>query len=240
MAISLLSLEAKHERRIRLVFSNTLDAGAFGIPGPAYYVITSNDAKGPNPTVAAAMVVSGSPNVVELALSAALVVGGQYNVSAVGVPATDLSVTPVGSELTLQFGFSARKENVEPIKQDRDRLLYGIDLVWSGKDYVETADGDLDRVSGTPNVLKALNRGLESPGLPWDDSWGGKLREFVDSPSVANTPMRGSVSSQILRDPRVASVKVSLEFEDDNTYLTADAKLVSGEPLERVTVEVPQ
>jgi len=239
MTISLNAVEVKHERRIRLIFSTSLDSSAFGAPAPANYVVTCEDSLGSDLVVSAAMIVSGSPNVVELALAGALVKGSLYLVSAVGIQAIDASVTPAGSELEFRDGLNAPLRDVEPILQNRDLLLYGVDLLWNGVDYQEAANGDLDRVSGTANVTKALYRGLESQGLTWDTTYGAKIRDFVDSPSTVAGTLKGNIMAQILKDPRVKSVKVTISTDEEKTYLNFVPTLISGEILKPVSMVVP-
>lgn len=239
MAISLQAVDIRHERRIRLVFTNTLAGGAFGVPAPVYYSVINIDGRGPDPGVKAALIVSGSTNVVELALEQPIVKGALYTVRADAVPAIDASVTPVDTTLDVRWGLTEKKLNVEPFVRERDELLYFIDLLWTGTDFQENAAGDLDRVTGTANVTKAIQRGAEASGLPWDPSWGGFAREYVDSPSAVSGTLKGSITAQILRDPRVRSVKVTHEIQDEKTYLYADPVLISGEAAERVTTEVP-
>ncbi len=241
MAIDLLSLEVRHETRIRLVFSNTLAAGAFGAPAPGAYSIEATDESTTAPGVEAALIVSGSTNVVELVLDSPIVRGALYLVKAEGVPATDASTTPIGSQTQMRWGFSTTKENVEPSLRDRKRILYFVDLVWTGTDYLEASTGDLDQVDGTANVTKALNRGVETnPGdLPWDTTYGAGARSFVDSPSVLAGTLKGSVAAQLLRDPRVQSIKTSHQIAEDKTFLFADPTLITGEVVERVSIEVP-
>ncbi len=239
MTIVLLAVEIKHERRLRLVFSQPLGAGAFGTPGPAYYTVTSLDSLGVSPAVSSALMVVTSPDVVELALDEDLVRGGLYEVEAVTVPALDASVTAAGSSEQFRYGLTAVTENVEPIKRDRERLLYGVDLLWNGADYQEAANGDLDTVGGTANVTKALYRNMESNGLPWDPTWGVGAREFVDSPSTVSGSLRGKMSSQLLRDPRVKELTIAVEFDDDKTYLHATPKLITGEAIKPVSLLVP-
>ncbi len=236
MTISLTAVDIRHERRVRLLFSTPLAVGAYV---PSLYTITSSDSASSPIGINAAMLVVGNPAVVELAFDADMAVGGQYLITAVGVPAVDASVTPAGSELSLRYGVIAAKENVEPIQRDRDRLLYGVDLLWDGLDYRETPTGDLERVGGTANVTKALYRVVDTNGLPWDPTWGVGARNFVDSPSAPGGTLRGQMISQILRDPRIKSVKVSVEFSGDSTFLYAQPKLVTGELAERVSLSVP-
>jgi hypothetical protein len=239
MSILLQAVDVRHEHRIRLVFTNALASGAFGLPAPTNYVIANTDGLGTSPSVKAAYVVPGNPAVVELALSAPIVAGAAYTISAVGVPAVDTTVTPVGSVLSFRYGATVAKENVEPIRRDRELLLYGIDLLWNGADFQETANGDLDRVSGAANVTKALNRGVEANGLGWDSTYGAKAREFIDSPSVAVGTLKGSVTAQLLRDPRVQEVRVTYDIQDSKTFLFATPKLISGESIEPVSIVVP-
>lgn len=239
MTIELTTIEVLHERRVRLVFSSPLDSGAFGVPGPAFYVLTSSDARAPSPSVQAAMAVPASPGIVELALGSALVKGALYTVAAVGAPAVDTSTSTSASVLQFRYGQRSLRENVDPLQRDRQRLLYGIDLLWNGADFQETATNDLDRVSGTPNVAKALDHAIEANGLPWDFTHGARAREFVDSPSTAAGTLTGAMAAQILKDPRVRSVKFDVSVDGEDSYVNATPTLISGETVEPVSIEVP-
>jgi hypothetical protein len=239
MTIALIGVTAKHERRLRLVFSQTLASGAFGVPAPSFYVITNLDSRGSTPAVAAAMLVTGDLSVVELALASDLVVGAAYSISAIGVPAADTSVTDSTNILTFQLGKLATLRNVEAPRLGKDDLLYGVDLLWNGEDYQETAAGDLDRIGGTANVSKALYRGLEAQGLTWDNTYGANLRQYVDSPSPTSGTMKGAVTAQALRDPRVKKVKVDITTDDANTYVTITPTLVSGADIKPVSLVTP-
>ena len=66
MTIALTTAIVRHERRLRLVFSNSLGAGAFSTL--TWYTITS-DGTAASPSVVAAYAVANSPQVVELHLS---------------------------------------------------------------------------------------------------------------------------------------------------------------------------
>lgn len=238
MTISLNAVEVKHERRVRLIFSTVLDTGAFGV-SPSLYVISCTDSLGTSPGVAAAMLVTDSPYCVELALAADLVKGSLYTVSAIGVPANDATVTPDPSLLSFRFGMNSAARDVEPIQRNREDLIYGVDLLWNGSDYQETASGDLDRIGGTANVTKALYRGLESQGLTWDQDYGAHIRDFVDSPSTVAGTLKANVQAQVLSDPRVKSAKVKVSTDDEETYLVITSSLVSGEVLKPVSIVVP-
>jgi len=241
MTILLQALEVRHERRIRLVFTNTLASGAFGVPAPGGYSITCVDGSATPPGIQAALVVPGSSTVVELSFDAPLVRGSLYHITAQSIPAADTSTTATGTGQDFRWGFDTPPVNVEPNRRNKELLLYGVDLLWNGQDYQENAAGDLDRVSGAANVTKALNRAVEcNPGdLLWDEEWGGAIREFVDSPSTAVGTLKGAISSQILKDPRVKSVKTTYNVEDEKTFLYATPKLISGEQIDAVSIEVP-
>jgi hypothetical protein len=239
MSIDLLTVEVRHERSLRLIFTNTLAGGAFGVPAPAFYAITSVDSAGRDPTISAAMVVAVNGQAVDLALGIDLVPDGIYQVSAIGVPAIDSTVTGGSSTTQFKWGKNFVSQNKEPLRDDRSRLLYGIDLLFDGGDYEETAAGDLARVSGPANVTKALYHAVETSGLPWDPTWGAGAREFVDSPSAASGTLRGSVSAQILRDPRVKKIAVDIQIGDAETLLLVTPTLVTNEPIEAVSIVVP-
>src|SRR5262245_5940480 len=131
MAVELTGVTIRHERRVRLVFSNILDAGAFGSPAPSYYTITCEDASGVDPSISAAIVVSGAGTNVELALGDDLVAGGLYRLSAIGVPATDLSVSTSVSTQLFRTGTPAEDFDSEPKAKDGSLLLYRRDLMWT-------------------------------------------------------------------------------------------------------------
>lgn len=237
MTIALLAIEIRHERRVRCVFSQAVAAGAY-VAG--LYTVTSLDAVGVSPGVSAALMLTTSPNVVELVLDQDLVKGGLYSLSAVDVPAGDATVTSAAAVEQFRFGITLDKTNIDPVKLNRDRILYGVDLLWNGVDYQETATGDLDTVGGTANVNKALRRRVDSNGLKWDRSHGVGAREFVDTPSVGSGTLRGKMNAQFLLDPRVKEVTVTVDFNDsDEVYLHAQPKLVSGEAIQPVSLVVP-
>lgn len=240
MAIDLITVTPRHERRIRLTFTNNLGAGAFGTPPTAgLYTIQNTDGKAVTPVVVSALIVSGNPETVELALSQDLVPTAQYRVNAVGVPATDATVTPVGSHGQFRFGVAPVKHTVEPTLRDRERLLFRTDIIWNGADYEETPSGDLSRVSGRANVTKGLWRSVETRGLPWDPSWGVDIREYVDSPTPTSASLVGALTAQILKDPRVSSVSTEVEIQGENTIIHIKPVLVGNEPIDPVSVTVP-
>lgn len=237
--IDLLTVSTRSPRRVRAVFTGTLGSGAFGIPAPSFYTLTSDDAVGIEPDIVGALVVPNSPNVVELALGEDLVSGGRYTLTASEVPDAGGNFTPTDAAEPFWFGTSFKRKNAEPFKEDQQRLLYGVDLIFSGEDYEETANGDLARVSGPANVTKALWHSIECDGLPWDGTWGAKAREFVDSPSAAAGTLRGSVSAQLLKDPRVKSIKTQLEIDEDKTFIHTVPTLITGEDIEPVSLSIP-
>jgi hypothetical protein len=220
MSIALNAVYVRHERRIRLVFSNTLAAGAF--TNLTYYTVTNLDGSSVSPTINAAFAITGDVCTVELALGTTdLVGGGQYTVSAVGVPCTDSSVTPSGSVLTFNMTTDftqIQNQEVKPL--DMALVLYGRDLLWNGSDLQEDATGDLATIAGNPNVQQAIRRREVSDGLEWDQTYGAKPRGYVDGSSLEATNLQGSLIQQAIQDPRVKSATCSIQDDDDETSIT--------------------
>jgi hypothetical protein len=225
MAISFQSVVYRSPRRIRLVFSNTLAAGAFSA---SWFAVVSTDSLGVDPTVMAALVVAGSPNVVELVLSDEMASAGGYSVTAsAGVPAADASTLLADTALPLRAP-GTTPEITGPTVEARDDL-YLYDLAFNGDDYVETGDGDLEVTSGVPNVEAALTRRLISEGLQWSASYGAKAREYVDGPSTALPELRAALINQALLDPRVKAADAKLLLATDGSYyFSVEAQLVGN------------
>lgn len=234
--IDLISVDVRHEKRVRLLFSNNLAIGAF-VPG--LYVIDCPSGQATAPLVVATLIVPGSPNVVELSFSIPMVQGVAYSVSAVGVPASDASVTGASSVQMFNYGAKVEKHYVEPALRDRERLLYGADIIFDGNDFVETPGGDLERIEGKANVTKAVWRGVESPPLPHDPTWGVYAREYVDSPTAASMPLKGALIAQVMRDPRVRRATASVEVDKTDTYIHITPVLIGNDAVEDVTVSIP-
>lgn len=233
MAIALLGVQPKHERRIRVKFSSPLAVGAFV---PTLYALTDPSATSTAPTVVAAMVVTSNNTEVELALSNDLVRGVIYTLSITAVPAADAST--VTDSTTFQLGGKLEKTDVEPYLRDRERIILQSDIIWNGSDYQEAPNGDLQRVEGRANVTKGLWRSIETAGLPWDPSWGVSARDWVDSPSPAGSTLRGSMARQVARDPRVQSVTSTIVQDGNATYINIIPVLISGLTLAPVSSKV--
>lgn len=185
------------------------------------------------------MLVPGSAACVELALSNDLVQGQHYQVTAVGVPAVDATVTPGGTSELFWFGSPIAKHKIEPNLRDRERALFKSDIIWTGADYEELPNGDLARADGQANVTKALWRSVETAGLPWDPSWGVDVREYVDSPSPTAGTLRGALVAQLMRDRRVREVSSEVSVEDEKTIITLKPVLIGGISAEPVSTVVP-
>lgn len=203
MSILFTSITIQHERRLRLLFSNSLAAGAF--TNLALYAVASVDATQPSPSVVAALIVPNTPNAVDVAVDQDLTPGAPYTVTAVGVPASDSTITPAGSVLPFALGTVIAVPNSEIDQDDVDALTYGVDLVHDGTDFVEGPDGDLMTLTGQPLVFTDVVFRELSDGLPWKPSFGGHLRSLIDGPSVG-ARVRGRLVMQAKLDPRVATV----------------------------------
>lgn len=243
MTIELTGVVVRNERRLRLVFSNDLAAGAFGVPAPSYYVIESQDGRGLSPGVNAALVVPGATANVELALDTDLVAGAVYQITAIGVPALDTSTSTGASIELFQIGVPAKKPNAEPKVTDGALLLYGRDAIWTGADYLEGADGDLAELGGETNAEAAVRRRLLGHPLPWAPQYSPRARQYVDAPVVSVGGLRGHLEEQALRDNRVKSVTATLNINpdtpDESTFSVATT-LVGGFAPAPIPVAVSQ
>lgn len=212
--MELVSLTVKHERRIRLYFDEPLAIAAFSMP--ASYVFTATDAFGIAPVVQSLFVVPSANNVIEIVFSDDLIEGGNYNVTAVGIPAVSLNVSTSASTSNFRVGASQQLINREPATTSNELALYGRDITWNGIDYVETATGDLSRVSGVMNVDNALrNRMFEETGLPWDKEYGLKARRYVDGPTGSTRTLQSDIQAELLKDDRVTAVSCQINDADD-------------------------
>lgn len=241
MAVELTSITPRGSRRLRLVFSNTLDTGAFGTPAPSAYVVDNEDGRGPSPAVVAALVVGGSANNVELALDGDLVQGALYRVTALGVPATDASTSTSASDQQFRFGVAPEQADREPRSSDADLLLYGRDIVWTGDDYLEDADGDLATLSGIANAQSALRRRLLGAPLVWAPGYSPRAREYVDIPLSGMGTLRGRIEAQALADDRVKAVRVTMIIDDDtpeDSYFEITPTFAGGGSPESIPVGI--
>lgn len=241
MTIELSGIVPRHERRLRLVFTNTLAAGAFGTPAPVYYVVDNEDGLGVSPGIAAALIVSADIANVELALDADLVEGALYRVTAIGVPAADLSTSTSASDQRFRFGSKTIGPDNEPKVSDIDLLLYGRDLTHNGVDYLETVDGDLGTTAGLPNAQGAIRRRMLGAPLAWAPDYSPRAREYVDAPLPAIGTLRTRLERQALRDDRVKSVSASLVLDDETpneSYFEVKPAFRGGQPPVPVDVHV--
>ena len=234
MSIALLTIQTKHERRLRLFFTNTLAAGAF--TNTSLYTITNQDGKGANPLPAALFMVAGAPNAVEIQLDTDLVQGAYYNVTAIGVPCTDTSVTPNGTNDSFMFAAPFSLNNREPQLDDAELRLFGRDLVHNGVDYVLTSTGDIATIGGVVNAVAALERRLIGSPLPWNPSYSPNSREYVDGAQGTATTLRGRLIRQGKRDDRVQSITATFD-ETTNTF-TIKPVMLGGRVPEPITIDV--
>lgn len=214
------ALVVRNERRVRLAFSSPLAAGAFGSNVPtlaALYQITCTNGVGLDPTIVSAIRVPGAPDNVELALSLDLVTGGAYAVASNGVPALDTTLSPPASDTFLFGALPAPSLNIEQSSDDLDALVFGVDLVWTGADFLETPTGDLATVQGLPNAQGAQQRRLlNEDALPWAQNYGVQAGAYVEGPSGGGLSLLARLNRQAVADDRVASATVDFVEDDAN------------------------
>lgn len=221
MPINFASVEAKGRRRVRLTFDNELDWAAFST---SFYSVACTDGAGPSPNVRQALLIQSPTgyerNHLDLALDADLVDGGSYTVSAIGVPATDTSVTSASSTLPLKIGERRKRATEQLGVSDAFLRLAGDDLVFDDGDFAETADGDLAIQGGVQSIVDQATECALSNGLPWAPSHGGKLRSFVDGSTRLLPAAADSVVRAILRDDRIQSATAEVVDGDISVNLS--------------------
>lgn len=236
MTTALLTVQFRGLRRVRLIFSGNLAAGAF--TSTSFYSVTNDDGLGATPDVVAAYAVANTPSAVELVIDQDLAPGSLYTMGCVAVPCADLS-TFTGT-LDARTGLSLTTPiNVEPARNDVSLILYGRDLLHDGDDFVEDATGDLATVSGRENWRGAMDRRMTSEGLPWDDGYGAKPEEYVDAPETQATPFAGNLLAQARADDRTkqASVDIVQSSEDAGDW-AFEMTLVGRDNLDPMTIEI--
>jgi hypothetical protein len=240
MSLTLVAVFPRHDRRLRLLFSAALAAGAF--TSTIYYAVASTDSAGANPSVSAAIAVPNEPNAAELALDPALVAGGSYTVTLTAVPA--LAGGTCSDSDAFVFGAAPTTTNVEPETDDTDELLYGVDLVWAqgadtGGDYVETADGDLATITGPQNAIGAVERRLRGEPLAWDPTYSARAYDFVDAPPGEAPTLRSSLVTQAREDNRVIDASCTVSLDDEgNAIFDTIVQLVGNAPPQTVSQTV--
>lgn len=239
MAIQIGPVIILHERRIRVTFTAALAIGAF--TSIAYYSVTSLSGQAVSPSVVAAYVVANSSHVVELVLGADLVQGQAYRISAVGVPAQDATTTLDPSTQDATYGTAPRTVGrVKAGVSELDEVLYSRDLVFTEGDFIETVDGDLATIAGEPNLFQALERRLESNGLPWDPTYGLRAYDHVDGTGTGLLPLRGRAEAQMKADDRVSSAvaRVTADQDTSSGYVEVDVKPIGAGDLAQLKIPV--
>lgn len=244
MATVVLTTQIRGSRRIRIFFTGPLAAGAFTSTTP--YVLTSTQSIVSVPIITnAVFAVAVDPNAVEMEVNVDLIAGAQYTLTLTNVPV----VTPPNFTGSLQFTVGQPVNspvqplpNVEPETSDIDLLLYGRDLYWNGSDIQETPGGDLATLSGQDNYMNAITRRVMSPGITWDPDYGGKIGQYVDAPSVMQTPLAANIVSQARADDRTdqASVVVQqLPGDPEGGRWSVAVQITGKDGQQPMTINVP-
>lgn len=218
MTIALNVVVVRHERRLRLLFSEAVAAGAF--TSVAWYTVTAPDGDSPAPLAVAAYSVTGSPAAVDIHLDGNLTQGGLYAVAAVGVPALagGGGSTPSPSLLKFRVGEERGQNDLGTARaaSGLESRLYGTDLVWTD-DLQEAPDGDLADVSGVRVAKADLLRRVQSNGLPWRPTFGLHARQFVDAPNAMLSQIPVRAIEEATKDDRVESAEAEVVLTDDAT-----------------------
>jgi hypothetical protein len=222
--LRLVGAVARHERRVRLLFD--ADIQLSGRADTTHYRVTNEDALGVSLGVVGLVLVAGQPHVIDLVLGGDLVPGALYAVHVQSVLGSDGTVTPPGSRLPVRLGAVPAKPDVELDPDDIGRLLYGVDCVWTGTDYAEAPGGDLATVEGPENVRGAIERRCLADGLPWDDTYGARPREYIDGSTGAAPTLAGTLVRQAQEDDRVRRAKASFALDEADATFDLDVQLI--------------
>lgn len=230
---ALLSVYAPRSRRVRLVFSEDVDPSA---RDATLYGVSSDDTSYASPSVLAVYAVAGQSAAVELVLDSELVSDVSYTVTATGILFVSTATLTVTSKL--RYAAAHVTTNSETLVSEGDIILFKRDLLWNGKDFEQTSDGDAATVAGLPNAVAALRERLLGDPLPYNPQYGPDAREFVDSNDA--TPLGARLRQQALRDPRVTSVEIVATPGDDgtSTVFTVSPKFVGNRVPDPISLSV--
>lgn len=210
MALQLLAVQQRSSTRIRLKFDGAVAGSAFG---PAALVgYTAAESYEGSAVAARTWAVTGSIAIasdaaaIELVLANPVGDGSWFWIvfnspvpAAVGAPFAG-PVSP-----TIRSLENAPRPSPEVPASGLDAILWGEDFVHDGRDWVETAEGDLLVSTGIENARQAVARRLLSEGLQWDAAYGLRPRRFVDAPSVTAKTILGEAQTQAVADDRVVA-----------------------------------
>jgi phage baseplate assembly protein W len=139
-----------------------------------------------------------------------------------------------GAELRLPSGARGPSGVADPSE------LYGTD-VYLAKGLLEAESGDLSTVTGTTNLVQALEHRLRTqPGdLAFHPLYGCDVYRLLGGRSTARTALLGRhlVARALRADPRVADVpRARVEVQGDALHIEVQAMAVGGK---EVSVGVP-
>jgi hypothetical protein len=199
MSFALSRVFVRSSTRLRLFFTGLIDTAPIGS-----FFVGSLTPQSPNdPPVEEAFIVQGSQ--VELVLGSAMYPGGTYQLHlSAGVVSSGAEIAP-DALVNISNPAPPPTASSDLTIQELASNVFGSDIAWSGADWIEGADGDLDVVTGPENVRQAVRRRMLSSGLLWDDSYGLKADEFVDAPETTLPALALRSETQALADDRVKS-----------------------------------
>lgn len=196
-------------RRVRVLCTQSLGTGAF--TSTSLYTVTSLDGLGASPSVNAVFAIAGSPQAVELAVSADLAPGGLYRVAFAAMPFSNGTTFTGSLDGRLPLPSNTPNPQAEPSTGDFDLLFYGRDLLLGDSgDFALDATGDLATIAGQPNWQQAITRRVMSDGIPWDGSYGAKPKDYVNAPTQYQLPLSARIVQQARADDRTLSAQVQL------------------------------
>ncbi len=240
--MNLLAIQVRHERRLRVFFSGAVLGGG-NWNNIASYTVENLDGAGAYPGVAKVLPAPGNTAAADILLDADITPGGLYQLNALGIQGADFTSTPNPATQPFRWGDEPGTIDDEQPQEDVGAIVYGIDLVHNGDDFVEGPDGDLTTVSGLPNAQGAIERRLvDSDGLDWDPTYGARPDTFVGGPAPAASMLRGRLIRQALLDDRVRTAGASFQFTDaspEDAFFDVQLTLIGATEADKAAVAVP-
>jgi len=216
------TIEVRSPTRIRVFWE-----GSSGLPNLASeYQVVSLDDRGTSPPVVAVVLITSDATQREIVLGVRLVGGARYRLDSSA--STRIFMAPEARpSVSLSRGSNAW-----------DREFYQVDLDLDD-DLHEDPSGDLATIAGRPNVDRAVIRQCLWDGLPWDQTWGAQLSEFIDGPTPILVNVTAAITRQLGRDDRIMSSTVAPDTSQASSgVVTLNVSPVYGTG-ERSSVEVP-
>lgn len=211
MTDGILTASVVNPRRVAVRFTATI--GFLFADHATGVHMESLDGIGPSPGDALYVLnVAGDALSIHAIFGEDMAAGGRYRFT---IDSINVAGSPVAVTADLFYAPASHQIENLPPEEDVTGILYGEDLVHDGNDFVESADGDLETVTGVENAKAALVRACLSNGLPYSEGYGARPRRFIDGAAQNSSTLRGALLRTMLDDDRVEECS-AVPIRDEN------------------------